>query len=532
MFRKTAFSFLALVLACMPAYADPIITGAIPNTFTPGSVISSSQMNADFQYLIAQINANAAKNGANSSITSLSALSTPLTLAQGGSNIFIGGTATGTATAIVVASAIPTGYTLSAGNTIRFIAAFSSTGATTLAVNGTTATNVFRQTPSGLQALTGGEILAGTLTEAYYDGVQYEILGSAAQQGGYGALNNLAASATPDLGTVPTHNVNLTGGPFTITSFGSSANTAYPMYLVRFNAINPMTNSANLNLLGAPVTRTTAVGDQGVYFYSGAGVWYELAYYPAKPHYAPTMVNALTVKNNTATPTTKIDVTAAEIVLDNSAGVQQYVDSYYGGGACTIDLTVNGSSGLDTGAVAANTWYNVFATGDGGANTNCIASVSATAPTLPAGTPFKMRLGAIRTSSAAATLWPVYQVGNITKFTGPLAVIGDKTVIANASGTCGANVTTATVVVWGTFIPATAKAALLSLNVNNSQVGVFQSALVAAVPLNTTGVLEFSAGWLQQEYMYTYNGSTSINECSQLASSIYTNGWIDTVNAN
>lgn len=529
MFRRAAYSILAFALAVVAAHADPIITGAIPNTFTPGSTISSSQMNANFQYIINQANANAAKNGANSSITALTGLTTPIVPAEGGSNIFIGGISTGTANAQVVATAVPSGYTLAYGNTVRFIAGFTNTGATTLAANGTAVTNIYKQTPLGLVPLVGGEIVVNATIEAFYDGTQYELLQSSSADGGFGPLTVLAGAATTDLGTINSHNISITGAPTTITSFGSSANTAYPIYWVQFSAAHTLTGSASLNLLGSLPYRTTAAPDRGLYLYNGAGVWYELAYFPAQPKYAPTMANALFIRNNPVTPTTKIDVSAKEIVLDSSTGANQYVDSYYGGGTCTIDFGVVGSGGLDAGVIAANTWYYIYATGDGTTGTNCIASTSATTPTLPAGTPYKARLGAIRTATASAVLWTFTQRGRRTALIA--AATSDSVIASGISGTCSATLT-ATGNVFGAIVPSTAA----DVNVLLSA-GAPGATCVApsggALSLGEVCAQGGAATLLNVPATINYNGTNTLLYCGTTASSLLSAvGWDDAVNAN
>lgn len=526
--RKLVLTLTAWLLATSMAVAQ-VVTGSVPNTFVNGTIIDATQVNADYTYIINQVNANAAKNGVNNDITALLALSAALTPVQGGSSIYYAGAATGTANVIVVATAVPANFTLATGKTIRFIGgAASNTGATTLAVNGTVATAIVRQTPLGILPLTGGEIQPGQLAECYYDGTQYELLNNPQQQGGYGFLTGLAASATPDLGTVPSHNVNLTGGPFAITSFGSSASTAYPMYLVRFNAANTLTQGANLALLNSS-NRLTAPSDEGIYFYNGAGAWFELAYFPAGPKYASTAAGALTIKNNGGIPATEIDISASEVVMDTTGGGNYYTENY---GTCTINFSVNGAGGLDAGAIAANTWYFLYTISNGSAN-SCLASTSATTPTMPAGYVYKVRVGANKTNSGAATLWPVYQAGKVARFTTGLANTADRTVSSGAVGTCTAGaITTATAGVWGTLAPSTASATMIGLSENNSTVGVFQAPLAVAGQSAVPGTFLNSTAAATGEYTYTYNGSVNVNVCGGASTTEYVNGWIDNVNAN
>lgn len=71
--------------------------------------------------------------------------------------------------------------------------------------------------------------------------------------------------------------------------------------------------------------------------------------------------------------------------------------------AITINSAVNGANGLDTGSLAASTWYAVHAIGDS-TNYNdgaTILSLSATAPYLPAGYDVQRRIGWVRTDGSS-----------------------------------------------------------------------------------------------------------------------------------
>jgi hypothetical protein len=64
-----------------------IVNPVLPNILTNGTEADATQVMADFAAIISQINTNAAENGANSSITSLLGLTTPLSTAQGGTGL-------------------------------------------------------------------------------------------------------------------------------------------------------------------------------------------------------------------------------------------------------------------------------------------------------------------------------------------------------------------------------------------------------------------------------------------------------------
>jgi hypothetical protein len=77
-----------------------------------------------------------------------------------------------------------------------------------------------------------------------------------------------------------------------------------------------------------------------------------------------------------------------------------------GAGAVTIDVTLSGAGGIDTGTVAASTFYAVHAIGDSyGVNPgSALLSLSLTAPTLPKGYDMFRRIGFIKTDGSSHIL--------------------------------------------------------------------------------------------------------------------------------
>jgi hypothetical protein len=92
-----------------------------------------------------------------------------------------------------------------------------------------------------------------------------------------------------------------------------------------------------------------------------------------------------------------VSVTADEIAVENAANAYQTLR--------TVNLTIAGTSsgvanGLDTGALAASTWYSVWIIWNG-TTTAGLLSLSATTPTMPSGYTHKARVGWIRTDGTA-----------------------------------------------------------------------------------------------------------------------------------
>ncbi|NOG70514.1 hypothetical protein [Roseicella sp. DB1501] len=88
---------------------------------------------------------------------------------------------------------------------------------------------------------------------------------------GFGTQTTLASASTCNLGSITTQNVKITGTT-TINSFGSSASTMVPIYMIEFAASLTLTNSAALTLPGG-VSIQTQPGDCAIAEYLGSGNW-------------------------------------------------------------------------------------------------------------------------------------------------------------------------------------------------------------------------------------------------------------------
>lgn len=109
------------------------------------------------------------------------------------------------------------------------------------------------------------------------------------------------------------------------------------------------------------------------------------------------------------TPDEEVDVDADEVILEATGGAQYR--------ALLANLTISnvggtGANKLDTGAVAADTWYHIWVIFNPATNTLAgLLSLSSTAPTMPSGYTFKALVGAIITDGAADFI-PITQEGN------------------------------------------------------------------------------------------------------------------------
>jgi hypothetical protein len=93
------------------------------------------------------------------------------------------GTSTGSANAQVLTPTTPLAAYV-AGTVLSFIAGFTNTGALTVNVSGLGTRNVFKESPTGPIALTGGEVVTGNLLTMRDDGTRFQLtateLGTAA----------------------------------------------------------------------------------------------------------------------------------------------------------------------------------------------------------------------------------------------------------------------------------------------------------------------------------------------------------------
>src|SRR6185437_5749107 len=169
------------LLLLLAAAAPALASNCTPYTFTltNGSTADANQVMSNFNTIMGCANTNLAKNGANSDISSLSGLTTPLSNAQGGTVVFTCFNSTGTANAQVISTTAPNSFALNAGNIVTWIPGFTNTASVTLSVGGQPATIIDKITASCLAVLTGGEIVAGQSAMAIYDGTEYVLLTSA-----------------------------------------------------------------------------------------------------------------------------------------------------------------------------------------------------------------------------------------------------------------------------------------------------------------------------------------------------------------
>lgn len=158
------------------------------------------------------------------------------------------------------------------GELIYWVPSNTNTGPSTLNVNGLGVIPIVNINGTPLGA---GQIVAGVMTQVIYYQGNFQLLSIGnlvgVTLGTFGTETPIASAATTDLGTATAHVVLITGG-VTITSFGSTASLAAPIYHVRFAAALTLTYSTNLVLPGGANIAVSA-GDALIAEYLGAGNW-------------------------------------------------------------------------------------------------------------------------------------------------------------------------------------------------------------------------------------------------------------------
>ena len=558
MYWARIVSFLSLMFCALPASAGVVCT--LPFNLTNGTLADATQVMANYNALVACL-LNAAQAGNNNDITALNALTTPLTPTQGGTPVYLGAQSTGSGNAQVVATS-PTGFALTRDYTVLFVAGFTNTGATQLNVNGTGLTNIFRPSPSGPQAMTGGEIIAGNVIMATYDGTRFQCTNcSGPEFGGFGPQTTIASATSTDLGSIPSHNVVVSGSA-TITNFGATASLTFPMYFAGFTGAATITrNVTNCTTVGGCIFTpgnaniVTAAGDTAWMLYLGVGSnagglgnWQVLFYQKntgaAVVNPTPNCgFNQLAWGNGASSSTVTAQWGSASLV--NSGGIPIYSS---GGVGKTLNITTGTSTptagGMDGHAPGINTFVYMYAISDG-TNFNLLGSPSTTAGSvaLPTNYTYICYLGTIKTNGSSNLIGTIgrgsfarYVVGGANLTALPLIVSGTtgsscttatpaygSAVVQGSSGASvwvPATAVNAELVVVGAYNGATPAVILVAPNTSYSQASTTNPPPVSIV----TGVDAQASIALE---------STSVAFCIGAAGGgVVAYGWRDAVNAN
>lgn len=254
------------------------------------------------------------------------------------------------------------------------------------------------------------------------------------------------------------------------------AYSVYQRFNVTFNTVsgaNPTINVSGLGAkslkqydsTGAKVAAVFAANQNSDIVYDGTD-WVLLD--PLPPASSGGIQGAFSNLKVSATGTSvAVTVTADAICLKNSSNEQVVINAL----SLAINSATIGVNGLDIGVLAASTWYSVWAIWNGATSTAAgLLSLSATAPTMPAGYTHKARLGWVRTDTTA-NKYPLsfLQQGRSVQYK---VTTGSNvpTIPILLSGVAGSiMVPTWVPIAVGAFVPPTAAA--IKVTTNNSNTG-------------------------------------------------------------
>lgn len=235
--------------------------------------------------------------------------------------------------------------------------------------------------------------------------------------------------------TITTPDATSVGSPFMFAYRNASSGT------ITIAGNNPgvqQTIDGNNSIIVQPGSGGTLTTDGSNWFHYGRDA--TLSFSP------PSAFKNLSIK--VATNTT-VTLAADYITVTDGSSFQTLAFSK------TIDLGTTGANALDTGTIAIDTWYAIWAIAKSDGTVAAIASTSATAPTMPAGYTYKARVGWVQTIHASATLYGTWQFGRDVQYIVGLAQTTKAPQMI--TGTSGNMATpTWTAVALARFVPTTA----------------------------------------------------------------------------
>lgn len=190
-------------------------------------------------------------------------------------------------------------------------------------------------------------------------------------------------------------------------------------------------------------------GETWMIYSQGSGTYNAYRIAPALLHANPVAGSSKNFKS-IVTSTTAATLSADEIVLEDANGNARRVTTV----SQAYATGTSGAGGLDTGSIAASTWYYEYLIFNPSTNTvKAMISLSATAPTLPSGYTFYKCTGEVRTD-ASSHLIGKQQQGAVVDYLVGVNLSGARTVISGSSGNISTPTYTAASV--SNFVPPTA----------------------------------------------------------------------------
>lgn len=323
--------------------------------------------------------------------------------------------------------------------------------------------------------------------------------------------------------TLSANNISLPstgGGVFTCgTATGtlttiSSATEGREVEII-FTNVQTITHGSGINVLGALTTKIPA--GTRVRFRRNASDWTVLWWLTVRGPFLGT--RGATGRTVTNSGNTTILATANSAVLESTVGwcVKHLTVSV------SINLATTGANALDTGTQSTG-FYHVWLISDG-TTVAGLASTSSTAPTMPSGYTYKLRIGAMY--SVAAVLRSTTQKNDRTQ------VINATQLPVMASGNVGVAPTTAVAV--AAFVPTTATEIQMVLNqvTSNTSAQVAPNANYTTMTNANGGFTGWADGTVSKQialYVSMVLESTNVYWGSNGAgNNLLCAGWIDPI---
>jgi hypothetical protein len=283
---------------------------------------------------------------------------------SGGATFSWAGTSAGTASAQTLSAP---NFTSGDGQQIGFIAGFSNSGPLTVVVNGGSPISVIQASATGPQAL--GSVIAGNQYFISYSATNGNFQIDTLPAQAILPSSPIVAAATTDLGTLASHNANITGST-TITSFGSSASITSQFYFVTFAASPQITASASILTPGGTNIQA-APGQSAFLAYLGNGIWQVVSVTGAS--FAAPQTTVLTAGAGTyTTPTVNgarplyLEVTDMCGAGSGGGGSGPTAGLGTAGGATTFGTSLLTANGAPATPANTSTTYPTPATATGG----------------------------------------------------------------------------------------------------------------------------------------------------------------------
>ena len=219
-----------------------------------------------------------------------------------------------------------------------------------------------------------------------------------------------------------------------------------------------------------------------------------------------------------------VTVSADEIVVEDTSNTYKTLRAV----SLSINSAGSGANGLDTGSIAASTWYSVWVIHNPTTQTTAgLLSLSQTAPTMPSGYTYRARVGWVRTD-ATGDKYPLSfsQAGRNTQY--KVAAGSNLTLLPQmVSGVQGTYGTTLVAVAVGNYVPPTASR--IRGTAFNGGTNIQVSPNSVATTVGTVGIFNTLAANQDNKFNFDFAlESTNIYYASPAASAaVHCVGWED-----